>query len=149
METRKSIDDCSGEEWSAAARSHWEHHLKEREIYQKDPEGYLANKYNRVYEEDPVYSKQEDLFDTPLFEVSPTDDDLNRQQTMQMLDEEHRFEQLVQVLGPYYAIGYCHGAALEILMDPDNGLSSKAVEVAKLHLTRMARLIDQTEGVNW
>lgn len=126
METRKSIDDCSGEEWSAASRAFW-----------------------KQLNEDPQYQKQEDLFDTPLFEVSPTDDDLNRQQTMQMLDEEHRFEQLVQVLGPYYAIGYCHGAALEILMDPDNGLSSKAVEVAKLHLTRMARLIDQTEGVNW
>lgn len=122
---RMSIDDCSGEEWTAASRAFWQR-----------------------LDEDPQYQKQHELFDTPLFDEDE-DDDISHQQTVKMLDEEHRFEQLVQVLGPYYAIGYCHGAALEILMDPDNCLSTGAVEAAKLHLTRMARLIDQTEGVNW
>lgn len=125
METRKSIDDCSGEEWDAATRAFWD-----------------------KMDEDPLYQKQHNLFDTPLFDDNE-EDEIDQNQTMQMLDEEHRFEQLVQVLGPYYAIGYCHGAALDILMDPDNGLCSAAIETAKIHLTRMARLINETEGVNW
>jgi hypothetical protein len=124
MEDRKSIDDCSGEEWSAAAKAFWQ-----------------------KMDEDPHYQKQDELFDTPLFDEE--EDDISHHQTVKMLDEEHRFEQLVQVLGPYYAIGYCHGAALDILMDSDNGLCSAAIETAKLHLTRMARLINETEGVNW
>jgi hypothetical protein len=125
MEIRNSIDDCSGEEWSAATRAFWE-----------------------KMDEDPQYQKQNELFDTPLFD-DEEDDDIHQRQTVKMLDEEHRFEQLVQVLGPYYAIGYCHGAALDILMDPDNGLCSAAIETAKVHLTRMVRLINETEGINW
>ena len=142
METRKSIDDCSGEEWDAAVKSHWDQLKKEASIY----------------EEDPVYSsKDEEVFSGSLFDKacdSWLDDDEdeipNQEETYQMIEAEERFEKIVQILGPYYAISYCHGAALDILMNIDTTHhSSRLIEEAKTHLSRMARLINETEGVNW
>lgn len=141
-ETRKSIDECSGEEWNAAAKGHWD---------------FLRT--NKVYEEDPVYSTredkiiadrwvedEEDIFGGSLFDEADQGD---ADPVYRLIEEEERFEQIVQILGPYYAISYCHGAALNILMDMENTHNSKDIELAKTHLSRMARLISETEGVNW
>lgn len=141
-ETRKSIDDCSGEEWNAAAKGHWD-------FLKKD----------RVYEEDPVYSSredkiienrriedEEDIFGGSLFDEADQGD---TDPVYRLIEEEERFEQIVQILGPYYAISYCHGAALDILLDIDNAHNSMSIDVAKVHLSRMARLINETQGVNW
>ena len=131
--TRKSIDDCSGEEWDAATKAFW----------------------NRM-EEDPKYTKKDELFDGSIFDkacdawLDDDEDEIpNQEETYQMIEAEERFEEIVRILGPYYAISYCHGAALEILMDTDNAHKSKKIEEAKTHLNRMARLINETEGVNW
>jgi hypothetical protein len=129
--TRKSIDDCSGEEWSAAARAFWE-----------------------KMEEDPHYQKQESLFDgDSLFEDTDPlrqDEDEHAMETQFMLNDEKQFEQIVQVLGPYDAISYCHGAALEILLNLDNCLNNAAaIRKASRALDRMARLTEETRGVFW
>ena len=123
LNTRKSIDDCSGEEWSAANRAFW-----------------------KQMEEDPRYQKQESLFDgDSLFE-----EDEHAMETQFMLDDEKQFEKIVDVLGPYDAISYCHGAALEILLNLDTCLNnSAAIRKASRALDRMARLTDETRGVNW
>lgn len=120
---RRSIDDCSGEEWSAAARAFWE-----------------------KMDEDPQYQKQESLFDgDSLFE-----EDDAFEETKLMLDDEKQFEKIVDVLGPYDAISYCHGAALEILLNLDNCLNNAAaIRKASRALDRMARLTDETRGVYW
>jgi len=118
-ETRKSIDECSAEEWSAAAKGQWDF-LKQ--------------------------DKEEDIFDGNLFDEA---DQSNADPIYRQIEEEERFEQLVQILGPYYAISYCHGAALDILLNIDNAHNSMSIDAAKIHLNRMARLIDETEGVNW
>jgi hypothetical protein len=127
--TRVSIDDCSGEEWSAAARAFWQ-----------------------KMEEDPHYQKQESLFDgDSLFEDTlRQDEDEHAMETQFMLDDEKQFEQIVQVLGPYDAISYCHGAALEILLNLDNCLNNAAaIRKASRALDRMARLTEETRGVFW
>ena len=128
-ETRKSIDECSGEEWNAAAKGHWD-------FLKKD----------RVYEEDPMYSTDSSIFQGSLFDDADQGD---AEPVYKLIEEEERFEQIIQILGPYYAISYCHGAALDILMNMDNIHNSKGIELAKTHLSRMARLINETEGVNW
>lgn len=124
--TRKSIDDCSGEEWSAAARAFWE-----------------------KMDEDPQYQKQDSLFDgDSLFEEDVNTDAV--EETQLMLDDEKQFEKIVDVLGPYDAISYCHGAALEILLNLDNCLNNAAaIRKASRALNRMARLTEETRGVYW
>jgi len=127
--TRKSIDDCSGEEWSAAARAFWE-----------------------KMEEDPHYQKQESLFagDSLFEDTLRQDEDEHAMETQFMLDDEKQFEKIVDVLGPYDAISYCHGAALEILLNLDNCLNNAAaIRKASRALDRMARLTEETRGVNW
>lgn len=131
-ETRKSIDECSGEEWNAAAKGHWD---------------FLRT--NKVYEEDPVYSKyEEDIFEGSLFDEADEDQG-DTESIYQMLQEEDAFEQIVQVLGPWDAISFCHGTVLSILLDKESHTSSREIEKAKTYLSRMARLINETEGVNW
>ena len=120
-ETRKSIDECSAEEWNAAAKGQWEFLKQDKE-------------------------EEEDIFDGSLFDEA---DQGNADPIFRQIEEEERFEQLVQILGPYYAISYCHGAALDILLNIDNAHNSMSIDAAKVHLNRMARLIDETEGVNW
>jgi hypothetical protein len=127
--TRMSIDDCSGEEWSAAARAFW-----------------------KQMEEDPDYQKQESLFEgDSLFEDTlRQDEDVHAMETQFMLDEEKQFEKIVEVLGPYDAISYCHGAAREILLNLDNCLNNAAaIRKASRALDRMARLTEETRGVFW
>jgi len=136
METRKSIDECSGEEWNAAAKGHWD-------FLKKDI------KKDRVYEEDPVYSKyDEDIFEGSLFDEADEDQG-DVESVYLMLKEEDAFEQIVQVLGPWDAISFCHGTVLSILLDKESHTSSREIEKAKTYLSRMARLINETEGVNW
>ena len=128
--TRRSIDDCSGEEWNAATRAFWE-----------------------KMEEDPQYQKQESLFDgdslfTDTYRQHPSVCD--EEETQLMLDDERQFEKIVEVLGPYDAISYCHGAALEILLNLDNCLNNAAaIRKASRALDRMARLTEETRGVYW
>jgi hypothetical protein len=129
--TRRSIDDCSGEEWSAANRAFW-----------------------KQMEEDPQYQKQESLFDGDSLFTGDThrldEDPYAIEETQLMLDDEKQFEQIVQVLGPYDAISYCHGAALEILLNLDNCLNNAAaIRKASRALDRMARLTEETRGVYW
>lgn len=130
--TRRSIDDCSGEEWSAAAKAFWQ-----------------------KMDEDPHYQKQESLFDgDSLFEdtdpLRQDEDDEHAMETQFMLDDEKQFEKIVDVLGPYDAISYCHGAALEILLNLDNCLNNAAaIRKASRALDRMARLTEETRGVYW
>lgn len=138
--TRKSIDECSGEEWDTAARAYWD---RQKGLYEEDPVYSREEKVIRDWLNDP---EEEDLFDGSLFDAADRGD---TEPVYKMIEEEDRFEQIVQILGPYYAISYCHGAALDILMDIDNAHNSTSIETAKIHLSRMARLINETEGVNW
>lgn len=128
--TRRSIDDCSGEEWNAATRAFWER-----------------------MDEDPQYQKQESLFaGDSLFDnvVRQDEDEYAVEETQLMLDDEKQFEKIVDVLGPYDAISYCHGAALEILLNLDNCLNNAAaIRKASRALDRMARLTEETRGVYW
>lgn len=126
LNTRKSIDDCSGEEWSAANRAFW-----------------------KQMEEDPQYQNQGSLFEgDSLFEEDGNTD--AAEETQLMLDDERQFEKIVEVLGPYDAISYCHGAALEILLNLDNCLNNAAaIRKASRALDRMARLTEETRGVYW
>lgn len=128
--TRKSIDDCSGEEWTAASRAFWE-----------------------KMDENPKDQKQESLFGgDSLFDYMLEADENNyaAEETQLMLDDEKQFERIVEVLGPYDAISYCHGAALEILLNLDNCLNNAAaIRKASLALNRMARLTEETRGVYW
>lgn len=123
---RRSIDDCSGEEWSAATRAFW-----------------------KQMEEDPQYQNQGSLFEgDSLFEEDGNTD--AAEETQLMLDDERQFEKIVEVLGPYDAISYCHGAALEILLNLDNCLNNAAaIRKASRALDRMARLTEETRGVYW
>jgi hypothetical protein len=143
-ETRKSIDECSGEEWNAASKGHWD---------------FLRT--SKVYEEDPVYSTredkiiadrwvedEEDIFSGSLFDEADEDQG-DTESVYLMLKEEDAFEQIVQVLGPWDAISFCHGTVLSILLDKESHTSSREIEKAKTYLSRMARLISETEGVNW
>jgi hypothetical protein len=127
---RMSIDDCSGEEWSAANRAFW-----------------------KQMEEDPQYQKQESLFDGDSLFTDIQRQEENQygvEETQLMLDDEKQFEKIVDVLGPYDAISYCHGAALEILLNLDNCLNNAAaIRKASRALDRMARLTDETRGVYW
>ena len=140
---RKSIDDCSGEEWDAASRSYWAKTAIDKQLYEEDPVYSREDKVIRDWLNDP---EEEDLFSGNLFDEADRGD---TEPVYKMIEENDRFEQIVQILGPYYAISYCHGAALDILMDMDNAHNSMSIEVAKVHLSRMARLINETEGVNW
>lgn len=139
--TRKSIDDCSGEEWDRAAKAYWD--------------------TQKLYDEDPMYSK-DSLFggDTLLREDKIIKDewlDLEEEDTLteqysetyKMIEDEHTFEQIVQIMGPWEAISFCHGTALAILMDKDNFTNSASIEKAKTYLSRMARLINETKECNW
>lgn len=143
FKTRGSIDDCSVEEWDAAARSKWAKEEINKYLYEEDPVYSREDKVVRDWLNDP---EEEDLFSGNLFDEADRGD---TESVYKMIEENDRFEQIVQILGPYYAISYCHGAALDILMDIDNAHNSMSIEVAKVHLSRMARLINETEGVNW
>lgn len=129
--TRRSIDDCSEEEWNAATRAFW-----------------------KQMDEDPRYQKQESLFDGDSLFTDDThrqdEDEYAVEETQLMLDDEKQFEKIVDVLGPYDAISYCHGAALEILLNLDNCLNNAAaIRKASRALDRMARLTEETRGVYW
>ena len=129
--TRKSIDDCSGEEWNQAAKQVWAKQEIDRQLY----------------EEDPVYSK-DDLFSGSLFDDAD-DDRGDAGSIYQMIEDEDTFEDIVNIIGPWEAISFCHGTALAILMDKDNFTNSASIEKAKIYLSRMARLINETKGCNW
>ena len=129
--TRKSIDECSGEEWDAASRAYWAKTAIDKELY----------------EEDPVYSK-DDLFSGSLF-YEADDDRGDTESIYQMIEEEDTFEGIVKIMGPWEAISFCHGTALAILMDKDNFTNSASIEKAKVYLSRMARLINETKECNW
>lgn len=129
--TRKSIDECSGEEWNQAAKQVWAKQEIDRQLY----------------EEDPVYSK-DDLFSGSLFDEAD-DDRGDAGSIYQMIEDEDTFEEIVKIMGPWEAISFCHGTALAILMDKDNFTNSASIEKAKIYLSRMARLINETKGCNW
>ena len=129
--TRKSIDECSGEEWNQAAKQVWAKQEIDRQLY----------------EEDPVYSK-DDLFSGSLFDDAD-DDRGDAGSIYQMIEDEDTFEDIVNIIGPWEAISFCHGTALAILMDKDNFTNSASIEKAKIYLSRMARLINETKGCNW
>ena len=129
--TRKSIDECSGEEWNQAAKQVWAKQEIDRQLY----------------EEDPVYSK-DDLFSGSLFDDAD-DDRGDAGSIYQMIEDEDTFENIVNIIGPWEAISFCHGTALAILMDKDNFTNSASIEKAKIYLSRMARLINETKGCNW
>lgn len=141
--TRQSIDECSGEEWDAATRQYWAKTAIDKQLYEEDPVYSREDKVIHDWLNDP---EEEDLFSGNLFDEADRGD---TEPVYKMIEENDRFEQIVQILGPYYAISYCHGAALDILMDLDNAHNSTVIDVAKVHLSRMARLINETEGVNW
>lgn len=128
--TRRSIDDCSGEEWNAATRAFW-----------------------KQMDEDPQYQKQDSLFEGDSLFTDTQRQEENQygvEETKLMLDDERQFEKIVDVLGPYDAISYCHGVALEILLNLDNCLNNAAaIRKASRALDRMARLTDETRGVYW
>ena len=129
--TRKSIDECSGEEWNQAAKQVWAKQEIDRQLY----------------EEDPVYSK-DDLFSGSLFDDAD-DDRGDAGSIYQMIEDEDTFEDIVNIMGPWEAISFCHGTALAILMDKDNFTNSASIEKAKVYLSRMARLINETKECNW
>jgi hypothetical protein len=142
--TRKSIDECSGEEWDAASRAYWAKTAIDKQLYEEDP---VYSREEKIIKNSWLGGEdEEDLFSGNLFDEADQGD---AEPVYKMIEEEDRFEQIVQILGPYYAISYCHGAALDILMDLDNAHNSNSIEVAKVHLSRMARLINETQGVNW
>lgn len=130
METRQSIDECSGEEWNAAARGHWD-------FLKKD----------RVYEEDPVYSS---IFDGNLFdEAEEEEQQEDRYEIEDWLHQEKILDDVVECLGDWDAIAYCQGTVLRILMDTKNVTNKNAITVAKRHLDRLSQLVNSTEGINW
>ena len=132
--TRKSIDECSGEEWDAASRAYWAKTAIDKQLY----------------EEDPVYSK-DSLFDGNLFDAAEEEDTFTEEhhETYKMIEDEDTFESIVSIMGPWEAISFCHGTALAILMDKDNFTNSASIEKAKVYLSRMARLINETKECNW
>ena len=139
METRQSIDECSGEEWNAAAKGHWDF-LRE-------------NKYKDVYEEDPVYSK-DSIFEGKLFDQadeSEVEDDpqADRSVIEDWLRQEEILDEVVKCLGDWEAIAYCHGTILRILLDSKNVTNTKALDVARRHIDRLYRLVNETQGINW
>lgn len=128
---RRSIDDCSGEEWDAATRAFW----------------------NRV-EEDPMYSRNEKLFSGNLFDEaddSPAEHDKHedRYEIEEWLRQEEILDAVVECLGDWDAITYCQGTVLRILMDSQNATNKTAIIVAKRHLDKLSQLVTKTEGVNW
>ena len=131
METRKSIDECSGEEWNAAAKGHWD---------------FLRT--SKVYEEDPVYSQQDDLFSESMFDKADEQSEA-RQEIEDWMRQEEILDTVVQCLGDWDAIAYCQGTVLRILMDNQNVTNKNAITVAKRHLDRLSLLVNSTEGVNW
>jgi hypothetical protein len=147
-ETRKSIDECSGEEWNAAAKGHWD---------------FLRT--NKVYEEDPVYSTredkivadrwvedEEDIFGGSLFDEAEeisTKDTVGMYEMEEWLNQEEILDEVVKCLGDWDAIAYCQGTVLRIMMDQQSITNKSAIAVAKRHLDRLSRLVNETEGVNW
>jgi hypothetical protein len=94
-----------------------------------------------------VYSK-DDLFSGSLFDDAD-DDRGDAGSIYQMIEDEDTFEDIVNIMGPWEAISFCHGTALAILMDKDNFTNSASSEKAKVYLSRMARLINETKECNW
>ena len=132
--TRKSVDDCSGEEWNQAARQVWAKQEINRQLYVEDP----------MYSKDPLFTGS--LFDAADDEE---DDRGDAESIYQMIEDEDTFEDIVKIMGPWEAISFCHGTALAILMDKDNFTNSASIEKAKTYLSRMARLINETKECNW
>jgi len=143
--TRKSIDECSGEEWNAASQAYWAKASLEWDATSQAAWA-KASIDKQLYEEDPVYSK-DPLFDGNLFDVAEESE--QRSETYKMIEDEDAFEAIVDIMGPWEAISFCHGTALAILMDKDNFTSSASIEKAKVYLSRMARLINETRECNW
>lgn len=124
--TRKSIDDCSGEEWDSAARAYWARVAIDAELDEGDS---LFS--------DSIFDEAEDTFTEQYSD------------TYKMIEDEDTFEDIVKIMGPWEAISFCHGTALAILMDRDNFTNSASIEKAKTYLSRMARLINETRECNW
>lgn len=131
FKVKPSIDDCSVEEWSKASKNYWD---------------FL--KPNTVYDERSIDPADENLFQGSLFDDADDGEEFYQTETQQMLDDEERFERVVEVLGAYEAISYCHGMALYALINP-TGTTLEQAEVAKLYTARMHRLLEQTKGINW
>lgn len=143
--TRKSIDDCSGEEWDAASRAYWAKTSIDKELYEEDP----------VYSKDCLFDggsliREDKIIKDEWLDLEE-EDTLTEQysETYKMIEDEETFEQIVQIMGPWEAISFCHGTALVILMDKDNFTNSTSIEKAKVYLSRMARLINETKECNW
>lgn len=143
--TRKSIDDCSGEEWDAASRAYWAKTAIDKQLYEEDP----------MYSKDCLFDGGSLIREDKIIKDERLDlgeeDTLTEQysETYKMIEDEETFEQIVQIMGPWEAISFCHGTALAILMDKDNFTNSASIEKAKTYLSRMARLINETKECNW
>jgi len=124
--TRKSIDDCSGEEWDSASRAYWAKRAIDAELDEEDS-----------------------LFGGSIFDAAEDSSTEQYSETYKMIEDEDTFESIVSIMGPWEAISFCHGTALAILMDKDNFTNSASIEKAKTYLSRMARLINETKECNW
>ena len=146
--TRKSIDECSGEEWDSASRAYWAKTAIDKQLYEEDP---VYSREDKIIHNWLHDQEEEDLFGGSLFTDTFRKDRsiCGEEETAQLIEEEDAFEDIVKIIGPWEAISFCHGTALAILMDKDNFTNSASIEKAKTYLSRMARLINETKECNW
>jgi hypothetical protein len=150
-EPRKSIDECSGEEWNAAAKRHWDW-IKETKTYEEDP--VYSSREDKIIA-DRLIEDEEDIFGGSLFDKADEAEEINTQDAVglyemeEWLNQEEILDEVVKCLGDWDAIAYCQGTVLRIMMDHQSITNKNAIAVAKRHLDRLSRLVHETEGVNW
>ena len=125
--TNRRLNDVSPEEWSSAIRG-----------YEKPEEG------TEFY--------QSQLFNGSLW------DEADKQTTSDEVEEpEHynygKFETIdviIDTLGEYEAISYCHGNVLKYTMRMwHKGRPITDCKKARWYLNKMIELLEKTEGINW
>jgi len=125
--TTKRLNDATPEEWSSAIRG-----------YEKAEEG------TEFY--------QSQLFNGSLW------DEADKQTTNDEVEEpKHynygRFETIdviVDTLGEFEAIDYCHGNVLKYTMRMwHKGKPITDCKKARWYLNKMIELLEKTEGINW
>jgi|688.fasta_scaffold564400_2 hypothetical protein len=134
--TKKRLNDATPDEWNNASRGY-----KYPEIGTED---YFQGSLFDKADEATKYSSLEELFGIP-----ENHDEVDEPKHYNYGKYE-TIDVIVDTLGEYEAINYCHGNVLKYTMRMwHKGKPITDCKKARWYLNKMIELLEKTEGINW
>ena len=128
---RRRLNDATPEEWDSAAKGY-----KYPEIGSED------------YFQGSIFDKADELFKESFVELHDEKDEVNEPRHYNYGKYE-TIDVIVDTLGEYEAISYCHGNVLKYTMRMwHKGKPITDCKKARWYMNKMIELLEKTEGIN-